>query len=42
MANVTCTNETVRDKYHEDCVEYEKKAAEGRMLFAKYYSNLWW
>ena len=42
VKTITCSNEEEKERYQSDCLEYERKAKEGRELFAKYYMNLWW
>ena len=42
VKTITCSNEEEKERYDNDCLEYERKAKEGRELFAKYYMNLWW
>lgn len=37
-----CDNEEEKERYYEALKEYHKKCEEGRMLFAKYYENLWY
>lgn len=37
-----CDNEEERERYYDALEEHNKKCEEGRMLFAKYYENLWY
>lgn len=37
-----CDNEEEKQRYYKDLEEHHKKCEEGRMLFAKYYENLWY
>lgn len=37
-----CDNEEEKERYSKALKEHHKKCEEGRMLFAKYYENLWY
>lgn len=37
-----CDNEEERERYYDALEEHNKKCEEGRLLFAKYYENLWY
>lgn len=37
-----CDNEEERERYYDALEEHNKKCEEGRVLFAKYYENLWY
>lgn len=37
-----CDNEEERGRYYDALEEHNKKCEEGRVLFAKYYENLWY
>lgn len=37
-----CDNEEAKKRYYEALEEHHKKCEEGRVLFAKYYENLWY
>ena len=37
-----CDNEEEKERYYKDLEDHQKKCEEGRMLFAKYYENLWY
>ena len=37
-----CDNEEAKKRYYEALGEHHKKCEEGRVLFAKYYENLWY
>ena len=39
---LNCDNEVEKKRYYEALEEHHKKCEEGRMLFAKYYENLWY
>lgn len=39
---LNCDNEKERQRYYKDLEDYQKKCEEGRLLFAKYYENLWY
>lgn len=39
---LNCDNEEEKQRYYKDLEEHHKKCEEGRMLFAKYYENLWY
>ena len=36
------TNQGLYDEYKRDIEEWEKRVKEGRELFSKHYSSLWW
>lgn len=37
-----CDNEEEKERYYKALEEHNKKCEEGRVLFAKYYENLWY
>lgn len=37
-----CDNEEEKSRYYEALKDHNKRCEEGRMLFAKYYENLWY
>lgn len=37
-----CNNDKEKERYYKALEEHHKKCEEGRMLFAKYYENLWY
>lgn len=37
-----CDNEEEKSRYYEALKDHHKRCEEGRMLFAKYYENLWY
>lgn len=37
-----CDNEEEKERYYRALKEHHKNCEEGRMLFAKYYENLWY
>lgn len=37
-----CDNEEEKGRYYKALEDHRKKCQEGRMLFAKYYENLWY
>lgn len=39
---LNCDNEEEKQRYYKDLEDHQKKCEEGRMLFAKYYENLWY
>lgn len=39
---LNCDNEEEKLRYYKDLEAYQKKCEEGRLLFAKYYENLWY
>lgn len=39
---LNCDNEEEKQRYYKDLEDYQKKCEEGRILFAKYYENLWY
>lgn len=39
---LNCDNEKEKQRYYKDLEDYQKKCEEGRLLFAKYYENLWY
>lgn len=39
---LNCDNEEEKQRYYADLEEHNKKCEEGRVLFAKYYENLWY
>lgn len=39
---LNCNNEEEKQRYYKDLEDHQKKCEEGRMLFAKYYENLWY
>lgn len=39
---LNCDNEEEKQRYYKDLEDHQKKCKEGRMLFAKYYENLWY
>ena len=39
---LNCDNEKEEQRYYKDLEDYQKKCEEGRLLFAKYYENLWY
>lgn len=39
---LNCDNEEEKQRYYKDLEDYQERCKEGRMLFAKYYENLWY
>lgn len=39
---LNCDNEEEKQRYYKDLEDHQKKCEEGRILFAKYYENLWY
>ena len=39
---LSCDNEKEKQRYYKDLEDHQKKCEEGRILFAKYYENLWY
>jgi len=39
---LNCDNEEEKQRYYKDLEDHQKKCEEGRLLFAKYYENLWY
>ena len=39
---LNCDNEEEKLRYYKDLEYHQKKCEEGRLLFAKYYENLWY
>ncbi|WAW11441.1 hypothetical protein vBAcePPAc_0064 [Aeromonas phage vB_AceP_PAc] len=39
---LNCDNEKEKQWYYKDLEDYQKKCEDGRLLFAKYYENLWY
>ena len=39
---LNCDNEEEKQRYYKDLEDHQNKCEEGRMLFAKYYENLWY
>ena len=39
---LNCDNEKEKQRYYDALEEHNKKCEEGRVLFAKYYENLWY
>lgn len=40
--DLTCSNEVERDRYHTDCLAYEKRKQAGYVLFGQIYNYLSW
>lgn len=40
--NLPIRNQAEYDRYSSDLDKHQQKVEEGRMLFAKHYSSLWW
>lgn len=40
--NLPISNQAEYDRYRSDSDKHQQKVEEGRMLFAKHYSSLWW
>jgi len=39
---LNCDNEEEKQRYYKDLEDHNKKCEEGRVLFARYYENLWY